>query len=693
MVSAAHEHIASAARIEAAYHPAIDGLRAISIIAVLVYHIDPALMPAGFTGVDVFFVISGFVVTKSVCSQPGGSLGLFLAKFYRRRCLRILPALVAFLLVMALLTTLFIPTTSLGNASDYVGLSAFFGLSNFALLAFSGDYFAPEAGYNPFTHTWSLAVEEQFYLIFPIIFFLAFLSGRRTWFTRNGLALLLGLSALSLALGALLVRPHPSLAFYMLPFRFWELGAGAVLFMALREDVLGLASKIEKAPAGVATFLAAVSALLLGASFVLADATLFPFPWALPPVLATLSLLALAALRPETAIARTLATPPFVYVGRISYGLYLWHFGVVVLMAWTVGIDTPALQLLAGALSFALAAMSHRVIENPARRSPWLVRRTNKTIIVGSLSAVALASAASAAIHLARPQLSLSAVVDDAIWSPRGEGRIEHAGCSVARSREASPGWETIAFTPEGCGDPAAFRHMAVVGDSHAGNYAAMMQLVAGEERMRVAIHHLPGCQPFRFQENDKNVGRCRDSRKDIVDELTKTLGEGDVLVLAGLRVARFRRATEEELRENDQLDLAPKPDDLGEADLTYQLLRPLLDKGVAIIVEAPKPVFRSAPFRCVDWFTRSNPHCAGGFETSRAEALARRDRVMRSMEAFAAKDDEVTIWDPFPELCPGETCQAFRDGMPLFVDGDHLSRFGSLSLKEGFRASLRRAG
>lgn len=145
------------------YIPAIDGIRAIAVLAVMVYHLNASWLPGGFAGVDVFFVISGYVVARSLAGRTNEPFGRFLLGFYSRRIRRIVPALLVCLLATTMLTILFIPESWLSSTTSQVGLYAFFGLSNFALVWFQDDYFSPRAEFNPFVHTWSLGVEEQFY--------------------------------------------------------------------------------------------------------------------------------------------------------------------------------------------------------------------------------------------------------------------------------------------------------------------------------------------------------------------------------------------------------------------------------------------------------------------------------------------------------------------------------------------------
>jgi peptidoglycan/LPS O-acetylase OafA/YrhL len=155
---------------ENAYFPAIDGLRAVAVVAVITYHLIPAALPGGFVGVDIFFVISGYVVTASLVGRRGQSFLQFILGFYARRILRIFPALLVCVFAVSIIAVAFIPPgTWLGNTNRNTAVFAIFGLSNYALIWSSDGYFSPRVEFNPFTHTWSLAVEEQFYLIAPAI--------------------------------------------------------------------------------------------------------------------------------------------------------------------------------------------------------------------------------------------------------------------------------------------------------------------------------------------------------------------------------------------------------------------------------------------------------------------------------------------------------------------------------------------
>lgn len=177
-----------------AYQPYIDGLRAWAVLSVMLYHLDARWLPGGFSGVDIFFVISGFVVSASVADRGPMPFGQFLLCFYARRARRILPALVVALLATALISALFIPAAYLSDRNRTTGLLAFFGLSNVILGAPGGDYFSPKAEFNPYTHTWSLGVEEQFYLLFPLLFWAWLAGGKRRYASSALFAAALGAS-------------------------------------------------------------------------------------------------------------------------------------------------------------------------------------------------------------------------------------------------------------------------------------------------------------------------------------------------------------------------------------------------------------------------------------------------------------------------------------------------------------------
>jgi peptidoglycan/LPS O-acetylase OafA/YrhL len=325
------------------------------VVAVIINHFSDSLLPSGYLGVDIFFVISGFVITASLVRQQSKNCFDFLVGFYFRRVKRLIPALVVFVGVVGGSICLFDPTPEL---SLKTGASSLLGLSNLYLLRHSTDYFAQSTALNPFTHTWSLGVEEQFYFLFPLMVWFSGITRSATIGSRRLLMASALLAVASLAAFVVLYPNERSAAYFLMPTRFWELGAGCLLFLGLKHA--NHATRLLKnGPSLLAT------AGLAGVLFA-------PLSWAVPATVAAVLLAAvlIASLRPGTAAFAFFANRNVAYVGRTSYSLYLWHWGVLSLSRWTIGIDwwLAPFQI---ALMVLLAVISYRFVETPLRRSVW----------------------------------------------------------------------------------------------------------------------------------------------------------------------------------------------------------------------------------------------------------------------------------------------------------------------------------
>lgn len=338
------------------YRSEIDGLRALAVIAVITDHFNKTLLPSGYLGVDIFFVISGYVISSSLYNNSAKHFGDFISGFYSRRLKRLVPALVLCVLTTGLLICLFDPQP---QASLRTGESALFGLSNIYLLRHSTDYFGASAQLNTFTHTWSLGVEEQFYVFFPLILWLTGFTRRRNGGLRNLIGVLGVLTVFSLVFFVRESLVRSSAAFFLMPTRFWELSAGCIVFVALNNALRFVSPWLKWIPS------LAILLLLAAVLFV-------PAQYSICTTIAVVLLTALliASVRPHTLSMRILAHPAAVYVGGISYSLYLWHWPVLVISRWTVGIHLWSAPLQAGLMLF-LAAMSYQFVESPMRRANW----------------------------------------------------------------------------------------------------------------------------------------------------------------------------------------------------------------------------------------------------------------------------------------------------------------------------------
>ncbi len=354
------------------YQPEIDGLRAFAVIAVIINHFNKDILPSGYLGVDIFFVISGYVITSSLSGRKSKSLGDFLLGFYGRRIKRLVPALVVFVLVASILICLFNPDP--GTALK-TGMASLFGLSNLYLFNQSTDYFAQSTELNPFTHTWSLGVEEQFYLLFPFLIWFSGFGRQAKNGARNLFVWISALTVASLTSFIYLYQSNQPAAYFLMPPRFWEMAAGCLIFIGFQKRA-NIEQALEKVPP-LLVIIAIVAVMLL------------PISWAVTATISMvlLSAILIACLKSGTAAFTIFTHKRVVYIGMISYSLYLWHWGVLSISRWSIGIHWWSTPLLL-ALMITLASCSFRWVETPVRR-----HTTNRLWQVFFVAVISLISA------------------------------------------------------------------------------------------------------------------------------------------------------------------------------------------------------------------------------------------------------------------------------------------------------------
>ena len=608
----------------------IQGLRAVAVLAVLIFHASSGRwLPGGFVGVDVFFVISGFLITGILLGSEDGNRPS-LAAFYARRVRRLLPALCGMLVFVLAAGALLLPAADYAAAARMAAATLLFS-SNMMLLD-APSYFDLSGELKPLQHTWSLGVEEQFYLLFPIALagILRFAQGHKV--------LLISLGAIaSLALSALMLDGHPTWAFYSLPTRAFELLIGALL--ALHLDVLGRIGGRSR------DLLSCAGLVTIGASFIFLGAeTPFPGLTALIPCLGTAAVIA-AGIPATSAGGRLVSGPPFLFLGAISYSLYLWHWPLLVFARhWVLGpldLVTAGLVVLASVL---LAWMSWRWIEQP------VLRRGEARWVIPALMAVAasvLTVSIGAVLGQGLPQRfpaearAMFAARDD--YNPRRDACLSHKLKEIPYEAACVFG-EAPAPSVALWADSQGAELVVALGQALSGRQASVLQLTASA--CPPAVNYVRAGLAYCTPHNTRTLERLvQDSRISHV-----------------VLVARYERhsATSAALI----------------AGLTSSIVA-LESAGKQVILIGPLPSHRFDPPHAIGMlFSQGRDPVRWGM----AGDLYRKENAafIEALPALAVRTG-ATYVDPFPILCRQDHCPAWRpETGVLYFNDSHLSVSGA---------------
>ena len=679
-----------------AYFPYIDGLRAIAVLSVVLYHLHGSWLPGGFAGVDIFFVISGFVVSASVGLRERSSLASFWGYFLARRFQRIAPALLVCLLTTTLAATLFIPDAWLSEQNQKTGRFAFFGFSNLVLADHGNSYFSPITEFNPYTHTWSLGVEEQFYLLFPLLFW-AWSFGGRWRRPVLGLFALLGVASFVYAWQ---LRLSDSLAaFYLLAPRFWELAIGVVLYQALN-----LAGRRFDTADADATSPWKIMLAVLGLGFMayglwFSQPDQFPAPGAVWAVMGTALVLGSLLGQPASAWpVRLLTWQPMRLLGGMSYSLYLWHWPVFVLFRWTVGLGDWPWLLAALALTFTLAWLSWRWVEQPTRRSQRIRRMPRWAVVGCGLVILVMGASLHRFIDHRQPRWSLSTVArhaDD--WYPTTTRAKTPAPCGVPEPTvEDLEHGKRISYARVSCNRPVDGPDVFVVGDSHAMAFGTLFEAYVAKTGAHVTLYNNSGCAFLSLRPESEVSSHCSETSAISQRDILSRVKPGDVVFLPSLRMPRFVDQWIRYPRDAavaQALDAQRVAEESGAVRHAIDIVAQFRQKGASVVLEAPNLLLNAPAFRCADSWTRSNPMCLPGMAVDRSTFLQLRQPMLDAEMTVANAVSGTSVFDPLPTLCAqGPECTGFSDGHPLFFDGDHVSGYGNRMLAPAFEDAMRRA-
>ena len=615
------------------FRPDIEGLRALAIVPVVVFHAWPALLPGGFVGVDIFFVISGYLITTLLLQRlAAGSYSI--ASFYAARIRRIFPALFAMLALVAPACWLLLEPAALHEFARLLGATGLFA-SNIELYRTTG-YFEGAAELKPLLHTWSLAVEEQYYIVFPPLLALLWRFARR----RIGIALVaVGLASLAWCLK--LMPYDAEWAFFAAPARTFELMIGSVLAWWV-----GREGRADTRPAWVdqAVGWAALGALVASLLLMRADHA-FPGPAALWPCLATAALIWVGATRRAMA-TRWLSIMPLRWIGAHSFSLYLWHWPVLVLMRHLV-LDqpTPLQAGLAVALSVALAWASLRWVEAPVRQS----RLAQPVMLLAGASIIVASLVAAWALALASDHRASQPGRDAAL-------RAGASDFSPDRKRCHSSGNRWLGYD-ERClfGPPDAKPVLAVWGDSHGVEIARALGNVATDRR----VAQLTGSScPPALGYTPPGRPRCVAVNDALLARLTE-----DASVDAVLLAARH------------EFYLGSPNAGAFEAGLAESIRR-LRAAGKRVLLLDPVPTYHyPVPAALAMRWRRGDELVAQGQMTAdyrirQAASLALVQRLTADGQAERVGVGQL--------LCGGPRCKVLEGDASLYFDDNHLSMTGA---------------
>lgn len=615
------------------YNPAIDGLRAIAVISVLFFHLGLSAAPGGFSGVDIFFVISGFLISRIILREMAEGTFSFVT-FFDRRIRRIIPAL--YVMLLATFVAGFVVLMPEDYAEYGASLTgAALSFSNFTFHLQSG-YFTTLAEFRPLLHTWSLAVEEQFYLVFPpLILILVRLKLPHSIMA----AVVAGLLFASLLEAQVLLERDPSAAFYMLPFRMWELLAGTLLAFYDLWNCKFQGRVINEA-------IGLVGLVLVGVSLFGIDSdTPFPGLAALPAVLGSTAILFAVQHTKQgengTWVGKALAFAPMKFFGKISYSLYLWHWPIIVFyrhyFSYEISLFAAAVM---GTLSVLLAYLSFRFIETPVRKSSFSLRHLPKaggfaaaTGFIAVLG-VFLYVAHGLSARIDKPSLQLLAALKDS--------NPDRKTCHRDRNGADFDLAKQCVF-----GVPDAKPTVAVWGDSHGAELAyAVGQIFTDRHRGDVVEITASRCPPLM----DVDIpGRpdCRELNNNILQALTKS--DINTVVLAGFWRSHF---------------------ETGRLSALKPAMQALHDAGKKVIVVGlvPSPP-DSGPQRVAQLNRRgllTDPY----FFSPEADIQNGADKEIRDMATGLA-----TVLLPRTILCPApDRCPLYANGMVYYFDTNHLT-------------------
>jgi peptidoglycan/LPS O-acetylase OafA/YrhL len=611
----------------------IEGLRGLAVLLVVFYHAGVPGFAGGFVGVDVFFVLSGYLITGLLVREIDRPGGLDLPAFYARRARRLLPAAALVIVATAAVSiAVFSPMEQVRIAHSALAAAAY--VSNMWFATRDGDYFSASSETNPLLHTWSLSVEEQFYVIWPLLVLLAYRGAAPRTRLVKGMFVL---AVVSFVFSVWLTDSHSAWAFYAAPTRAWEFAVGAIAGLT--------AVGVLRRRVGIGRLLGWLGLMsIAAASFLFSAGTAFPGTAAVLPVAGTVAMLVAGAAAPGTGVGRLLDTRPLQRLGQLSYSWYLWHWPVLVIGVTLIPEVGLAGRVALVMLALGFAALTFATVENPVR---FHSRLSSRPTFSFGLAAVLTIAGCGAAIVLRQAAISAQESSTHAPFVAAQWDRPALGDCNADWGDDRA----------EECvwGDSASNRTVVLFGDSHAAHWFPALEVIAEADGWRLVTLTKNACPAAALAFNDPrshSEDECRRWRESAIERVREIRPDAVVL---GSASDFYGPVTAEEWRNGFESTLSG-----------------LESSGARSLVIWGNP---SAPHDIPECLSRArvqgrNPDAACAFDARTALDHSSYRAALAATERF----ERATLLDVSRHFCEGGECDPLAGGEIVLYDSHHIT-------------------
>jgi len=593
----------------------LDGIRATAIIAVLINHLNDNLLPGGYLGVDVFFTLSGFVISYSINNKAYKNKIEFIDNFYKRRFKRLAPSLIIYVISISFLISFFVHS---GGTYYLTAISSLFGLSNLFLLKINSGYWGDGSYMNPFTNTWSLSIEEQFYLLFPLL--TTFLISKRGNFLKFNIKYIYLITIFSFSLYLILYRDFGEISYYLTLTRIWQISLGIICFLIYKKNILEniLNSKFN-------LYLSIISFIFLISSFFIPQD--YSFLGHISASISTFTLI--LSLKKHSYINDFMSNSLFKLLSKLSYQIYLWHWGLIVIFRWTYGINIISVFFIIF-LTFIISLLMNIYIENPIRKSNFNLSNKYNLIILIFVSLIPFA--------LARP-------LKTKFFLGELSGK-------------------------EKLSNPTENGLIIVHGDSHAEDLYKIFK--NNNSKLRIKRNIITGCKYY-----DLNyLKRCK-SQENVNEKLFKYSQESKNIIILASNLNPYLSGNLNPLVHD--FDFGDRNYDQFEITKVKKFIISILENNKAkIIFKLPHttvtPPDMAKPIRCIkrSFRPKLNGNCYVT-PTKRINFNGEYANLKNEFMEIKEKYSNFYLWDLSSVLCPSEMCYPTKGNQQFLHDESHI--------------------